>query len=55
MRRRRLAQMIRSAGEIRLETAARVLGVSEMTARRDLDVLELMGRTLTEAVPPAVS
>ncbi len=43
MRRRRLAQMIRSAGEIRLETAAQALGVSEMTARRDLDVLELMG------------
>jgi len=35
--------MIRSAGEIRLETAAQALGVSEMTARRDLDVLELMG------------
>ncbi len=43
MRRQHLAQMIRSAGEIRLENAARVRGGSEMTACRDLDVLELMG------------
>jgi DeoR family fructose operon transcriptional repressor len=43
LRRQRLAQMIRLEGEIRLQTAARVLGVSEMTARRDLEVLQIQG------------
>ena len=43
MRRLRLAEMIRSEGEIRLHTAARVLGVSEMTARRDLELLQIQG------------
>ncbi|TMF06178.1 MAG: DeoR family transcriptional regulator [Chloroflexi bacterium] len=43
-RRQRLAEMIRSEGEIRLHTAARVLGVSEMTARRDLELLQITGR-----------
>jgi len=42
-RRQRLAEMIRSEGEIRLHTAARVLGVSEMTARRDLELLQIQG------------
>lgn len=43
VRRQRLAQLIQREGEIRLRMAAEVLGVSEMTARRDLEVLEVMG------------
>jgi DeoR family transcriptional regulator, fructose operon transcriptional repressor len=43
MRRRRLAELIRRDGEIRLQAAAQALGVSEMTARRDFEVLEMMG------------
>jgi DeoR family fructose operon transcriptional repressor len=43
MRRRRLAELIQREGEIRLHAAAEVLGVSEMTARRDFEVLESMG------------
>jgi DeoR family transcriptional regulator, fructose operon transcriptional repressor len=42
-RRRQLAQLIQRQGEIRLRAAAQELGVSEMTARRDLDVLQVMG------------
>jgi DeoR family fructose operon transcriptional repressor len=43
MRRRRLAELIQREGEIRLQVAAEALGVSEMTARRDFEVLESMG------------
>ena len=43
VRRRRLAELILREGEIRLRTAADALGVSEMTARRDLERLEVMG------------
>jgi DeoR family fructose operon transcriptional repressor len=43
IRRRRLAELIQREGEIRLRAAAQVLGVSEMTTRRDLEVLEVMG------------
>lgn len=43
MRRQRLAEMIRREGEIRLQAAARALGVSEMTARRDLELLQIQG------------
>jgi DeoR family fructose operon transcriptional repressor len=38
-----LAELIQREGEIRLRTAAEALGVSEMTARRDLERLEVMG------------
>jgi DeoR family fructose operon transcriptional repressor len=43
IRRRRLAELILREGEIRLRTAADALGVSEITARRDLERLEMMG------------
>lgn len=43
VRRQRLAEMIRREGEVRLYTAARALGVSEMTVRRDLEVLQFQG------------
>ncbi|MHB8618377.1 MAG: DeoR/GlpR family DNA-binding transcription regulator [Chloroflexota bacterium] len=43
MRRSHLAEMIRGGGEVRLLEAARHLGVSEMTVRRDLEVLQMQG------------
>jgi DeoR/GlpR family transcriptional regulator of sugar metabolism len=43
VRRLRLAEMIRRDGEVRLFAAARALGVSEMTVRRDLELLQVQG------------
>jgi DeoR/GlpR family transcriptional regulator of sugar metabolism len=43
VRRQRLAEMLQRDGEIRLPAAARALGVSEMTVRRDLELLQVQG------------
>jgi DeoR family transcriptional regulator of aga operon len=57
IRRRRLGELVRSHGFLRVADASRLLGVSEVTVRADLSVLESEGgitRVHGGAVPAAV-
>lgn len=57
-RRQRLSELVRSSGFLRVADASRMLGVSEVTVRADLSVLEadgLLTRVHGGAVPRAVS